>query len=76
MASRRALSCRIRRGPTCRGAAVILRRKLREPYFVERITAIEEDVLGAYFFRVPEVRLYWMVIGFLSGVLGVSVEAL
>ncbi|HEV2491961.1 MAG TPA: hypothetical protein VG204_02695 [Terriglobia bacterium] len=53
-----------------------LLRRLRIPYFIERIRAIQEDVLGAYFFRLPEVRLYWMVIGFLSGVLGVSVEAL
>lgn len=59
-----------------RALLYILLRRLRRPYFVERITAIQEDVLGAYFFRFPEVRLYWMVIGFLSGVLGVPVEAL
>ena len=54
----------------------LLLRRLRSSYFIERIRSIQEDVLGAYFFRLPEVRLYWMVIGFLSGVLGVSVEAL
>jgi hypothetical protein len=32
--------------------------------------------LGAYFFYVPEISLYWMVIGIMSGVLGVPVEAL
>jgi hypothetical protein len=32
--------------------------------------------LGAYFFRVPEVHLYWMVIGLVAGVLGISVESL
>jgi hypothetical protein len=54
----------------------LLLRKLRRLGFVERIKAVQEDILGAYFFRIPEVRLYWMVIGFLSGVLGVSAEAL
>jgi hypothetical protein len=54
----------------------VLLRRLRTLNFTERIRAIQEDVLGAYFFRLPEVRLYWMVIAFLSGVLGVSVEAL
>lgn len=54
----------------------LLLRKLRRLGFVERIRAVQEDILGAYFFRIPEVRLYWMVIGFLSGLLGVSVEAL
>jgi hypothetical protein len=54
----------------------LLLRRLRSLDFSQRVRAIQEDVLGAYFFRIPEVRLYWMVIGFLSGVLGVSVEAL
>ena len=35
-----------------------------------------QDILGAYFFRVPAISVYWMVIGIMSGVLGVSVEAL
>ncbi len=30
---------------------------------VQQIAGINEDVLGAYFFRVPEIRLYWIVIG-------------
>ena len=42
----------------------------------KRLGAIKEDVLGAYFFRVPEVHLYWMVIGLVAGVLGISVESL
>ena len=37
---------------------------------------INEDILGAYFFRVPEVHLYWMVIGLVAGILGITVEAL
>jgi hypothetical protein len=43
---------------------------------VEKIIGINEDVLGAYFFRVPEIRLYWIVIGITAGVIGVSAEAL
>ena len=43
---------------------------------LKKIGAIEQDILGAYFFRIPEVRLYWMVIGLIAGALQVSVEAL
>lgn len=43
---------------------------------VEQIIGIDEDVLGAYFFRIPEIRLYWVVIGITSRALGVSAEAL
>lgn len=43
---------------------------------VEKIIGIHEDVLGAYFFRVPEIRLYWVVIGITARALGVSAEAL
>lgn len=42
----------------------------------EQIKNIHEDILGAYFFRVPEISLYWMVIGIMAGVLGAPVEAL
>ena len=59
-----------------RGMAEQLLKKLDDAKVVERIIGIEEDVLGAYFFRVPEIRLYWMVIGIVSAALGVSVEAL
>jgi hypothetical protein len=33
-------------------------------------------VLGAYFFRIPQIRLYWVVIGIAARTLGVAVEAL
>lgn len=46
------------------------------PKTVQRIAGIEEDVLGAYFFQVPEIRLYWMVIGIVAATLGVSTEGL
>lgn len=43
---------------------------------LKRIGQIDQDILGAYFFRVPKVDLYWMVIGVLAATLGVSAEAL
>ena len=43
---------------------------------LKQIKGIHQDVLGAYFFWVPEVHLYWMVIAFMAGVIGVTVEAL
>lgn len=51
-------------------------RKLDEMQAVEQIVGIDEDVLGAYFFRIPEIRLYWVVIGITALALGVSAEAL
>ena len=42
----------------------------------QRILKIDEDVLGAYFFRVPEIRIYWIVIGVYSQLLDVPIEAL
>jgi hypothetical protein len=41
----------------------------------KKLGGISEDTLGAYFFRVPEVHLYWMVIGLVAGVLGITVES-
>lgn len=49
---------------------------LRRVEVLKRLGSIHEDILGAYFFRVPEVHLYWMVIGLFAGILGISVEAL
>ena len=40
------------------------------------ILKIDEDILGAYFFRIPEIRLYWIVIGVYSQILDVPIEAL
>ena len=42
----------------------------------KRILEIDEDVLGAYFFTVPEIRLYWIVIGIYSRILDLEIEAL
>lgn len=49
---------------------------LEEFSLIERLKQIDEDVLGAYFFRIPEIRLYWMAIGFFAHNLDVPVEAL
>jgi len=51
-------------------------RQLDAAKAVDQIVGIEEDVLGAYYFRVPEIRLYWVVIGITARILGISPEAL
>lgn len=41
------------------------------------IREIEEDVLGAYYFYVPAIQIYWMPIGLIAGILdNVSIEDL
>lgn len=40
------------------------------------IREIDEDVLGAYFFRVPAIQIYWMPIAMVAGILDVSAEDL
>lgn len=59
-----------------RETAINWLRKLDERNAVKQIIGIEEDVLGAYFFRIPQIRLYWVVIGITARTLGVAVEAL
>lgn len=49
---------------------------LKKQEVQKNIARIRQDILGAYFFRVPEISVYWMVIGIMSGMLGVPVEAL
>ena len=41
-----------------------------------KILDIDEDILGAYFFKLPEIRLYWIVIGACSQILDLPIEAL
>ena len=53
-----------------------IKQKLDEYKIIEQIMAIKQDTLGAYFFRIPEIQIYWMVIGLLSALLQVSVEGL
>lgn len=43
---------------------------------LSRIAGIQQDVLGAYFYRVPEIQIYWMAIGVVAAVLGITVESL
>ena len=43
---------------------------------IKRIADCREDVMGAYFFRVPEIRLFWVPIGIVARLLGVPIEAL
>ena len=49
---------------------------IEEQQVVDRILAIQEDILGAYFYRIPEVRLYWVAIGIMARLIDVSIEAL
>jgi hypothetical protein len=52
-------------------------RRLRGLELIEKVKAIDRDILGAYFFHdIPIVELYWMVIALVAGLTGVSVEAL
>jgi hypothetical protein len=43
---------------------------------LSKILKIEEDILGAYFFRKPQVRIYWLAIGIVALMLDVEIEAL
>jgi|GEM_PF-859131 len=43
---------------------------------LDQIKSIEDDILGAYFFKIPVVHLYWMVIGTMAAMLDISVEFL
>ncbi len=43
---------------------------------IKRIVDCQEDVLGGYHFRIPEVRLYWVPISIVSRLLGIPVDAL
>lgn len=50
--------------------------ELEKWQILKRFKEIQEDVLGAYFFRISEIRLYWMAIGLMALLMGVSVESL
>ena len=43
---------------------------------IDEMLGIKEDILGAYYFHIPEVHLYWLAIGITALALGVSPEAL
>ena len=51
-------------------------KKLDAQQPAKQILGTEEDVLGAYFFRIPQIRVYWIVIAVIARALGVSIEAL
>lgn len=42
----------------------------------KRMRSIDQDVLGAYFYNMPEIRLYWVAIAVTARFLGLPVEAL
>ena len=49
---------------------------IRNLPLVSHLGRIDQDILGAYFFRVPRIDLYWRAIGLMAALLGISVEAL
>ena len=51
-------------------------KRTEELALLNQIKDIEDDILGAYFFNIPVIHLYWMVIGTMAAMLDVSVEAL
>ena len=59
-----------------RGLVEVLVERLGKHVLFKRLQGIHQDVLGAYFFRAPEVQLYWMAIGLVSRLLRVPSEML
>ena len=51
-----------------------LTQELERLELFNKIASIRQDILGAYFFYIPEIQVYWMVIGLFAGMLGVSAE--
>lgn len=49
---------------------------IEELLAADQIIGINEDVLGAYFYKVPEVRLYWVALGIVAKLIDVSIESL
>ena len=43
---------------------------------LDHIWNIEEDVLGAYYFLIPEIHMHWMVIGVMSSFHDIPIEAI
>lgn len=49
---------------------------LEDSSVLESFGSIRGDVLGAYFFRVPEIQIYWLPIAVTAKALDISLEAL
>lgn len=50
--------------------------ELQSKGFMQSLTQIEEDTLGAYFYGKNRIEIYWVAIGIYAAQLGVSVEGL
>lgn len=50
--------------------------RLEEYQLEEKMRGINQDFLGAYFYGIPQIRLYWMAIALTARFLALSVEAL
>lgn len=49
---------------------------LEQAKAIDAVVGIQEDVLGAYYFHMSDIHLYWVVIGLTAAALGVSPAAL
>ena len=67
---------------SARGFAQCLLEYIKKLGYIEyndqsgKILDVDEDILGAYFFKFPEIRLYWIVLGVCSQILDLPIEAL
>ncbi|CAG1022038.1 hypothetical protein MTYM_01444 [Methylococcales bacterium] len=50
--------------------------ELKKIDLLSKILKIEEDILGAYFFKKRQVQIYWLAIGIVALMLDVEIEAL
>lgn len=71
--------------PETEGQSAVLRSRALFEGLLERAKTVElksklkglnEDVLGAYFFRRGEIQLYWMALGLFAGIIGRPVREL
>lgn len=58
------------------GLLMALDGELNKVDLLKNILRIEQDILGAYFFRKPQIRIYWLAIGIVALMLDVEIEAL
>ncbi len=53
-----------------------LNKALNEKQLLERILKLNQDILGAYYFQIPKVRVFWLPIAIVSVSAGTPIEAL
>jgi len=53
-----------------------LNKEIEKLELYEKIANIRQDILGAYFFNIPEIQIYWMVIGIISKIINADAKDL